>query len=473
MGANGKGNGKTGEGGAAPPIPPEGTAPNGKAPNGKRAPFAAETVDVPGEPEPAAAVDDRSATPAPAGERDPSDPPVATPGASSSAAEEPAPLRVEAALPAPRGEAWGTPLVGLERRWTWLESRLITFVLLSQILSLVAWVFLKGLSESVTTTAGTVFRALLLAVALGMGAWLATRKQPDERRTNLTLAAVAAGIGLVLLWRRSAGASAGAALSLDAAVVGYFDNVKGWLQEGSTLTLLGGLRGLATRLTLWLALLGGSLATATGKHINIDVLFRFLPRKLRVPITILNYWFAAAVCFAAVWGFFDHIAIRSYGAREEDRVGVKVEKALHTVGDHAFFTRKQLGLDLRSLPHVLAGERYDQWMSAAAWNAWVDGGGFDERWAPAQVQAVHITEGTHSPFVVSPDGETLRAALAHTLGLVFPFGLLAIALRFILRSLLVASGHYDVDPDEAHRPDGGPGPASRDGGPGAEIGGAS
>ncbi len=181
------------------------------------------------------------------------------------------------------------------------------------------------------------------------------------------------------------------------------------------------------------------------------MLFRFLPRRVRAPVAVLNYTFAAAVCFAAVWGFFDHIAITSYGSREDDRAGVKVEKAWRHVGDHAFFTRKQIGLDLRSLPHVLRGERYDRWMSAADWNAWVDGAGFEARWAPAKVQALHITEGTHPAFVVSPDGETTRAALSHTLGLVFPFGLLAIALRFLLRALLTLSGHFDVDPDEAHK----------------------
>ena len=38
-----------------------------------------------------------------------------------------------------------------------------------------------------------------------------------------------------------------------------------------------------------------------------------------------------------------------------------------------------------------------------------------------------------------------------TLGLVFPFGLLAIGLRFLLRVLLVLSGHVSADPDEAHK----------------------
>jgi len=42
-----------------------------------------------------------------------------------------------------------------------------------------------------------------------------------------------------------------------------------------------------TRLTLWLALLGGSIATAKGKHINIDVVMRFLTPRMRIPVAVL------------------------------------------------------------------------------------------------------------------------------------------------------------------------------------------
>lgn len=352
---------------------------------------------------------------------------------------------------APRGAAWAHPIVRFEQRWTWLESRLLTFVLVWQILALCTWVFLNGLSESITTGAGAVFRAVLLAVAAGAGAWWGARKQEEARRRNLTMAAMAAAIALVLLWRGSAAGGPGVGLFLDQRSVRYFDNVKGWLQEGSTLTLLGGLRGLGTRLTLWLALLGGSLATASGKHIHVDVVFRFLPKKLRMPVSVMNYIVAAVVCFAAVWGFFDHIAIEAYGSRADDRPSAKIEGSIHHFGHHLFFTRKQLGLDLRTMPHVLTGERYDQWMTADKWNEWVDGAGFESRWEKEKVAALHIPEGTHPPFVVSPDGETTRGALAHTLGLVFPFGLLAIGLRFLIRALLTLSGHYVADPDEAHK----------------------
>jgi TRAP-type C4-dicarboxylate transport system permease small subunit len=443
MGANGKGNGKRHRSGASePPERAEGGPTNGKGKGvaAASAPAAEEAhVEAHGEPE---------------GEAEARGEEGAEPAAPPAAEPAPAPAHAPAvtAEEAPRGAAWAAPIARFEAKWTWLESRLLTFVLVWQVLALVAWVFLNGLSESVATTAGAVFRAVLFAIALGLAGWLAPRGAPEERRRNLSLAGIAIGVAVVLAWRRLA-ASGGAGARLDVATVGYFDNIKGWLQEGSTLTLLGGLRGLGTRLTLWLALLGGSLATAAGKHIHVDVVFRFLPKRLRVPAAVTNYLVAAAVCAAAVWGFFDHIAIESYGSKADDRAGAKIDNALHHIGQHAFFTRKQIGLDLRSLPHVLAGERYDQWMSAKTWNEWVDGAGFEERFDPAKARNLRIPEdgGTHPPFVVSPEGETTRGALAHTLGLVFPFGLLAIALRFLLRAILTLSGHVSADPDEAHK----------------------
>jgi hypothetical protein len=363
--------------------------------------------------------------------------------------------------PALSGAAWGDPVARFEARWTWFESRLITFVLLSQLAALVAWVFLNGLSESVGQSAGVVFRAVMAAIALGCGTWFGFRKMVLERRRALTLVAVGFGLCLAPAWRESvlAAAKPGAAglvvtlAHLDKASAGYFDNLKGWLQEGSTLTLMGGLRGLGTRLTLWLALLGGSLATASGKHIHIDVVFRFLPKKLQVPSAIVNYFAAAAVCIFGAWGFFDHIAIESYGSRADDRAGAKIANAAHEISDHFFYTRKQLGLDLRSMPRVLGGTRYDQWMTASAWNAWVDDAGFDAHFKPEEVRSIKVPDdnGFHVPLVLSPTGENTRGILSNTLGLVFPFGLFAIALRFLLRALMTLSGHLSADPDEAHR----------------------
>lgn len=343
----------------------------------------------------------------------------------------------------PKGAAWGEPIARFEKRWTHYESRLITFVLVWQLLALVAWVFLSGLSSPLAAgnSAGMVFRAVAGAVAFGLGGWLATRQKTLNVRRAAAVGGLLFGIAIAPLWR-----SAG---------VEYFDNVKGWLQEGSTLTLMGGLRGLATRLTLWLALLGASLATAAGKHIHIDVIFRFLPVRFRLPAAVVNFVSAAMMCFAATWGFIDHIAIESFGARAEDSARAKIGRVTHHIGQHAFLTRKQIGLDLRTLPHVVAGDRYDRWMSPAEWNAWVKDAGFESYYSPEDVKTILVleepTEPPHPPFVIAPDGTTSRGALVHDLNLVFPFGLFVIGLRFLLRALLAMSRHINLDPDAAHR----------------------
>jgi hypothetical protein len=49
--------------------------------------------------------------------------------------------------------------------------------------------------------------------------------------------------------------------------------------------------------------------------------------------------------------------------------------------------------------------------------------------------------------------EQARGLVIRDLNFVFPFGLLMIALRFILRSLLAISGHVRVDPDAVHGED--------------------
>ena len=234
----------------------------------------------------------------------------------------------------------------------------------------------------------------------------------------------------MLLWRHRRRQRERGPLARRSVGVGYFDNFKGWLQEGSTLTLLGGLRGAGARGSRC----GWRCSAARwrrprGKHIHIDVVFRFLPRTLRAAGRRPQLPRRGAVCFAAVWGFFDHIAIESYGANADDRAGAKIANAVHHIGNHAFLTRKQLGLDLRSLPRVLGGERYDQWMSAGD----VERVG---RRAPVSRSATgtpghEVDPGPDGrrhapPGGPSPDGDRDARLLAHTLGLVFPFGLLAI-----------------------------------------------
>jgi len=381
-----------------------------------------------------------------AAEPEPAPPEGEEPAATSKPEDDPAAAAPRSApAPAPTGRGWGEPVARFERRWTWFETRLLTFVLVWQLAAMVLWVFLGGLASplSAGNAAGMVFRAVAGAVAFGIAGWFGARRLDEVPRRAVTVVAIVIGAAIAPLWRNAG--------------VDYFDNVRGWLQEGSTLTLMGGLRGLATRLTLWLALLGASLATAAGKHIHIDVVFRFLPKRFRLPAAIVNFAAATLMCFAAVWGFFDHIA-QDLGAKAHDTAGAKASLVMRELGEHTFLTRKQIGLDLRSFPHVLIGDRYDRWMTAPQWNAWVSGAGFADRYPEAQVKNLFIPDDAppHAPLVLSPDGEATRGILEHDLNFVFPFGLLVIGLRFLLRILLALSGHIDLDPDVAHQEDLGP-----------------
>lgn len=53
---------------------------------------------------------------------------------------------------------------------------------------------------------------------------------------------------------------------------------------------------LAKVLVLWVALLGAMAATRDDNHINIDLLSRFFPDRLKAMIRFITYLFAALVC---------------------------------------------------------------------------------------------------------------------------------------------------------------------------------
>ena len=214
------------------------------------------------------------------------------------AAEVPAPA-VAAAQPK---AAWGAPIDRLDRAWTKLDARLCAAVLIADAMTLVAWISLKALSHTGTGGSGRVFRCLVGALVVGGVTHLLTRKR-HERHEAITTGAVVVGFLL--------GSQMG-----DFGVE-YFGNLLAWLQNASFLVFFGGASDIAKRLTLWLALLGASVATGQGKHINVDVVMRFLTPRARVPVAVLGWLVAAVVCFVAVWGFFDHVAVVDYGAKVE------------------------------------------------------------------------------------------------------------------------------------------------------------
>lgn len=371
--------------------------------------------------------------------------------------------------PKPVGAAWALPLVRLDDVWTRTEAKLCAWVLLTEIGALTFWIALKGLSaeyqEESKDISGLAFRALFGAVAFGFVAYRVTKRmwgpisEKSRKHQTVITASIIVGALAAKLW-----ANAGA---------DYFSNLLNWMQGASMLTLIGGLRGLVTRLTLWLALLGGSLATGQGKHINIDVVMRFVSPRVRVPVAALGWMAACVMCVAGVWGFFDHIAIQDFIKNEveytrpcdhdpdaicEITPSEKWSKVTHEIRTDIFLLNRQASLDLRTLPKVVMGEEYGTYLHANDWNGWLADGGWEAHYAAEDIQGLKMDptaqDETRLPRIAIPGGdEAVAGLLVRELNLVFPFGLLMIALRFLLRTLLVLSGHVDVDPDSAHADD--------------------
>lgn len=316
-----------------------------------------------------------------------------------------------------------TALDRLDDRLTRIETALCLLCAATLVGSLTLWVGLKGLA-SITTAenaAGVVFRGIFGAFVLGGLGWLVTRKLERPKRRVVTVILTLAGALTAPLWK-DVGTAWGA-------------NLLNWLQDGSTLTLLGGLRGLGTRLTLALALLGGALATAAGRHVTIDLLSRSLPGKLRKPATLIGGLAAALVCFTSAWGFVDFIGVDTFGGTAEAGVGQRLGEVATGVRRHFFFFRRQASLDLRVMPKVLTGDKWDETISGETWNSWLDSGAWDDWFEKDVVQSLREDPGAkRAPLIVTPR-EAPRGLLARSLNLLVPLGLLWIALRFLLWAL--------------------------------------
>jgi hypothetical protein len=356
-----------------------------------------------------------------------------------------------AAEPAPKA-AWGAPLDRLDRAWTKLDARLCAAVLLADAVTLVIWISLKALSSTGTGGSGRVFRCLVAALVLGGIAHVLTRKR-TARHEAVTTGAVVLGIVL--------GSQLG-----DFGVV-YFGNLLAWLQNASFLVFFGGASDVAKRLTLWLALLGASVATGQGKHINVDVVMRFLSPRARVPVAVLGWMVAAVVCFAGVWGFFDHVAVVDYkapvtvpcaGAVDKDcpaPPSSKIDFVWKQTKRDLFLSGRQASLDLKTFPKVLAGTPYGGWLTGHDWNEWLHDADWQAHFDAADIKAMEMDEkgeGFRTPAVtaVPGAGDRVYQLLVRECNFVFAFGLLVIGLSFILRSLLAVAGWIKVDPNAAH-----------------------
>ncbi len=348
--------------------------------------------------------------------------------------------------------AWGAPLARLDRAWTTLESRLAAGVLVAEVLTLGFWISIRALSSTGRGGPGMIFRVLLTALVVGAIAHRATKKH--ARREVITTVAVLAGGVLGTRW-----GDLGTA---------YFSNLFAWLQNASILVFFGGVSDLAKRFTLWLALLGASLATAQGKHINVDVVMRFLSPRARVRVAVLGWLAAALVSISASWGFFDYVAVEEMRApatvacaadpskRCPAPPSAKIDTMTSAAKRNAFLAGRQLSLDLKSFPKVVTNTPYNTWLKPREWNEWLRGGGWEAHFKAKDVKAFELPEDGsvefRNPSVTAIPGgtEPIPRLLVPLLNLVFAFGLLMIGLRFILRSLLAISGWVKVDPAAAH-----------------------
>jgi hypothetical protein len=171
------------------------------------------------------------------------------------------------------------------------------------------------------------------------------------------------------------------------------------------------------------------------------------------------------MCISGAWGFVDHIAIALFHVtptrpcREEPGAcpvlpGEKLARVASDVGTDLFLAGRQLSLDARTLPRVLLATRYDAYLEGAEWNAWVNGADWAAHF-PAEAVLGLLTpedraEEKHLPAVSVPGGEEIHGLLIRDADFVFPFGLLMIAFRFLLRALLALTGQVRVDPNLAH-----------------------
>ncbi len=355
----------------------------------------------------------------------------------------------------PNKAAWAEPVNRLDKAWTRLDARLCAFVLVSEVLTLVFWISMKSLAMTGRGGPGLVYRSLLTGLVLGAIAWRATRGRiTDVQRQGATTVATLLGFFLGRYWG-------------DAGTT-YFANLLAWMQNASILVFFGGVTEIAKRLTLWLALLGASVATGQGKHINVDVVMRFLTPRARVPVAVLGWMTAAIVSATGAWGFFDNVAVEEFHVQatmpcpDGDKhkicsppAGTKIDHVWKDTGRNLFLAGRQLSLDLKSLPKVLGGTPYAKWLGPKEWNQWLRDGGWDKHFDPADVKAMELPEDSgdfRNPAVTAVPGGTERVhmLLVPLLNMVFPFGLLVIAIRFLIRSILAITGWVKVDPDAAH-----------------------
>jgi len=246
---------------------------------------------------------------------------------------------------APGATGWGEPFLRFDAAWQRLEARVCTGVLVAEIACLTLWVFLRGFATSFVpgqSAAGLLCRSMVSTAVFGAAAHLASRRRTPTVHRIVVTASMLVGVISGAFWVNVG--------------VTWSSNLLNWLQNASVLMLIGGLRGLATRLTFWVAFLGASMASSSGKHIHVDVLLRYIPSKLRLPTAILGWLGAAVVCGVAVCGFVDYIAIAAYQVNANQPCPTDSTKECDTpVGEKLAIVAKEASAESRASGDAAAG----------------------------------------------------------------------------------------------------------------------
>jgi hypothetical protein len=385
----------------------------------------------------------------------------------------------------PSPARWTRPFVAIDRYWTQLETALVVVLLLLAIFYMTGWVTLNAFH----TKAGKMARyPSIVALFSGASVAITWARAKQKRLGMLLLSVVLLGLGAVLWW---------AAKKQE-----YFANVARWLADASVLKQVGTPQIVSARMfTIWVALLGGSLATGAGRQINIDVVMRFIGPKPRLFVALIGYLAAASACFVVSWGFVDWIGSTRYGGDKDLKPKEKIAIVSKGFSRHMFVVGRQLRLDARSFVHVvLKGEPADKWYTGAEWNkevnegGWVSvfpqppmpprepptvepgqppppppppppskpclsakeledlgnaGGSMNPDWKLPAICDGAGDASTRLPFAGAPEPDD-RAPLEADLSMLFPLGFLMIGLRFVLRSVLAIGGAVSTDPNAAH-----------------------
>lgn len=386
------------------------------------------------------------------------------------------------ARPAAEGQpaSFTKPLVRIDAVWTKIETYLVLLVLIAAILYMTGWVTLNAFHTKGGKLANFPGIILTFTGLASAASW--TRIPARERLPKkLIVPGILFTLGVILL--------------LVAKRQDYFANVSRWLADASLIKQMGTPQIVSARLfTIWVALLGGSLATGAGRQINIDVVMRFIGPKPRLVVALIGYAAAATACFVIAWGFVDYLAITRYGATKLATKGEKIGMVTKALSRHSFLVRRQIALDIRSFGNVvISGKPFDKWYSNAEWNqeinekGWADvypppppaagttpptvpfptkpcltqkemeeltakGGSMNSDWRLVGVCDIGDGSGTRAPLATAPEPDD-RTPLEADLSLLFPWGFLMIGLRFVLRALLALGGAVSTDPNAAHGAD--------------------